>query len=66
MFRIIFLFYLYFYYEKNFNKKKFDSQNTMLLICYCFSILRLLFQVIAIESNLFLEQRGISSIESQD
>lgn len=66
MFRIIFLFHLYFYYEKNFNMKKFDSQITMLLICYCFSILRLLFQVIVIQSNLFLEQRGISSIQSQD
>lgn len=62
MFRIIFLFYLYFYYEKNFNRKKFDSKITMVLICYCFSILRLLFQVIVI----FLEERGISSIQSQD
>lgn len=62
MFRIIFLFYLYFYCEKNFNRKKFDSKITMILICYCFSILRLLFQVIVI----FLEERGISSIQSQD
>lgn len=62
MFRIIFLFYLYFYCEKNFNRKKFDSKITMVLICYCFSILRLLFQVIVI----FLEERGISSIQSQD
>lgn len=66
MFRIIFLFYLYFYCEKNFNRKKFDSKITMVLICYCFSILRLLFQVIVIQSNLFLEERGISSIQSQD